>query len=286
MNGLNFSDATDIRLGSSTITALYYGNQLIWPAQQHDYSQDYLTFEAIDNCTFTWNDPKGNIHMYYSSDNGSTWTEMQSGVATPTINAGQKIILKSNTNQSFYTDEAVFSSVGRFNVMGNIMSLQDGDNFTNSTATAATWMFGTLFLECTTLVNANNLIIPDVTFQGADFYLMFYGCTSLLTAPVLAATTLAGSCYEHMFDGCTSLTIAPELPATTLANYCYRYMFQNCTSLSAITCLATDISATDCTDNWLSNVAASGTFTKNASMSSWTTGASGVPSGWTIVNAQ
>ena len=31
MNGLNFSDASDIRLGSSTITALYYGSTLLWP---------------------------------------------------------------------------------------------------------------------------------------------------------------------------------------------------------------------------------------------------------------
>ena len=60
---------------------------------------------------------------------------------------------------------------------------------------------------------------------------MFYGCTSLTTAPSLPATTLANYCYSNMFNGCTSLTTAPSLPATTLARYCYRNMFNDCTSI-------------------------------------------------------
>lgn len=61
---------------------------------------------------------------------------------------------------------------------------------------------------------------------------MFYGCTSLATAPELPATTLAQDCYHSMFNGCTSLTTAPSLPATTLDYSCYTSMFQNCTSLT------------------------------------------------------
>ena len=60
---------------------------------------------------------------------------------------------------------------------------------------------------------------------------MFYGCTSLTTAPALPATTLANFCYSGMFHNCTSLTTAPALPATTLTNNCYRNMFNNCKSL-------------------------------------------------------
>ena len=59
-------------------------------------------------------------------------------------------------------------------------------------------------------------------------------------------------------------------------------MFASCTSLTAITCLATDISATNCTTNWVNGVAASGTFTKAASMESWTRGNNGIPSNWTV----
>jgi hypothetical protein len=63
-------------------------------------------------------------------------------------------------------------------------------------------------------------------------------------------------------------------------------MFNGCKSLRSIKCLATDISASNCTNNWVFDVAASGTFTKAASMSSWTTGTAGIPYNWTVKNAQ
>lgn len=87
-----------------------------------------------------------------------------------------------------------------------------------------------------------------------------------------------------MFYGCTSLTTAPSLPATTLANSCYYAMFSGCTNLNSITCLATNISASNCTGYWVNGVAASGTFIKANGMTSWTTGVNGIPTGWTVVN--
>jgi len=50
-----------------------------------------------------------------------------------------------------------------------------------------------------------------------------------------------------------------------------------------VTCLATNISATGCTKEWLSGVASGGTFTAVKGVR-WTTGASGIPSGWTRLN--
>ena len=114
---------------------------------------------------------------------------------------------------------------------------------------------------------------------------MFARCTSLTIAPKLPATTLVDSCYMTMFQGCTSLTTAPELPATTLAEYCYYYMFDGCTNLNYIKCLATNISERNCTKNWVSGVASTGTFVKNPNMNGWTTGSNGIPSGWTIIDA-
>ena len=113
---------------------------------------------------------------------------------------------------------------------------------------------------------------------------MFSNCTSLVNAPALPATTLAEYCYGSMFNSCSSLVNAPELPATTLANNCYNQMFNECTSLEKITMLATDISATDCLKDWVQGVAATGTFTKAASMTTLPTGDSGIPTGWTVVN--
>lgn len=139
-----------------------------------------------------------------------------------------------------------------------------------------------MFGDCTSLTTAPEL--PATTLAIWCCQSMFYGCSSLTTAPELPATDLAEYCYGGMFGYCTSLTTAPELPATTLVNNCYNGMFQGCRSLNYIKCLATDISATDCTKYWLDIVAATGTFVKAASMNDWTTGYHGIPSGWTVQN--
>lgn len=147
--------------------------------------------------------------------------------------------------------------------------------------TLADGCYSDMFQRCTSLTTAPEL--PATTLAFMCYGGMFAGCTSLETAPsILPATTLAIDCYNSMFNGCTSLTTAPELPATTLARYCYSNMFYGCTSLNYIKCLATNISASNCTQNWVNGVAANGTFVKAASMSSWTIGNSGIPSGWTV----
>lgn len=149
--------------------------------------------------------------------------------------------------------------------------------------TLASGCYGRMFWSCTSLTTAPEL--PATTLASSCYDEMFLGCTSLTTAPELPATTLRGYCYVSMFYGCTSLTSAPELPATTLAEECYREMFYGCTNLNYVKCLATDINASGCLSDWLKNVSSSGTFVKNPSMSSWTTGPSGIPSNWTTVDA-
>jgi len=142
-----------------------------------------------------------------------------------------------------------------------------------------------MFRGCTALTIAPKF--SATTLADYCCVSMFEGCTSLTTAPELPATTLANYCYQNMFYGCTSLTTAPELPATTLTNYCYDNMFYGCISLNRITCLATDITATGCTSYWVKNVHADGIFIKNASMStsSWGSGDSRIPTGWTVQSA-
>ena len=146
----------------------------------------------------------------------------------------------------------------------------------------ADYCYQQMFRGCTNLVTAP--VLPATTLAEYCYASMFYGCTKLTTAPELPATTLATYCYRYMFYSCTSLTTAPELPATTLAFYCYSYMFKGCSSLNYIKCLATDISASSCLSNWVNGVASTGTFVKAASMTSWTTGVNGIPTGWTVQN--
>ena len=142
--------------------------------------------------------------------------------------------------------------------------------------------YNAMFQGCTALTTAPAL--PATTLGGFCYRSMFYGCTALTTAPALPATTLVSGCYRSMFNGCTSLTAAPVLPATTLVSSCYYDMFNGCTSLNEVTTYADDISATDCTQNWLFGVANSGTF-YNYGSATYTSGASGIPSGWTEVNS-
>ena len=139
-----------------------------------------------------------------------------------------------------------------------------------------------MFYYCTSLTTAPAL--PATTLAESCYGSMFMDCTSLESAPALSATTLAKFCYNRMFQGCTSLTTATELPAETLLTGCYWEMFKNCTSLNSVTMLATDIAATDCLTNWMKGVAATGTFTKAASMTSLPTGVSGIPSGWIVTD--
>ena len=140
------------------------------------------------------------------------------------------------------------------------------------------YCYDTMFADCTSLTTAPEL--PATTLATWCYHRMFDGCTSLNRAPKLRALTLANYCYTQMFKGCTSLTRAPKLPAVTLKEDCYEYMFYGCTSLNYIKCLATDISATNCTTNWVNGVAAIGTFVKDESMTSWTIGVNGIPTGW------
>lgn len=139
-----------------------------------------------------------------------------------------------------------------------------------------------MFRDCTSLTTVPQLIATSMPTSACSQ--MFRDCTSLTTVPskMLSATTLSPYCYRTMFYGCKSLTTAPELPAATLADSAYLYMFSGCTSLNSITCLATDISATDCTTDWVNGVASRGTFTKDENMSSWTTGVNGIPTNWTV----
>ena len=133
----------------------------------------------------------------YSTDK-NTWNTWDGSEIS---SANKKLYLRGKNNTKFYTSKGVrFVLSAKAGCYGNINTLLDYEN-------------------------------PPTTLAVNCYCHMFYGCTSLTTAPALPATTLASDCYAGMFRGCTSLTTAPALPATTLANFCYYYMFYGCTSL-------------------------------------------------------
>ena len=208
----------------------------------------------------------------------------------------------------------------KFEVYGNIMSLLDKENYDTKTD-LNTYAFLGLFSGVTNLTDARYMLLPATTlandcyhgmFAGctnlifpsdlpsvilADqcYYQMFYGCTNLHAGPLLPSRNLFYmTCYFGMFYGCTSLLTAPFLPASYIPQYCYGSMFQNCSSLSYIKCLATGKASTNSTQDWVSEVAQSGTFCKHPDAKHpdaavggalWPFGTGGIPSSWTIVDA-
>ena len=208
------------------------------PPTPGDYSTQYLTFEVVDEgtITFTKSRSEAQLDISYSTDNGSTWTEVSSStsgrILGGTLNIGDKVLVKgTNSTYGFWNAYNKFGGTAKVNVYGNIMSLIYGDNFVNNNSLTKANTFIFLFNHYTNLLSAENLVLPATTLTNYCYQSMFRDCTSLVKAPQLPATTLGIRCYDGMFANCRSLTTAPALPATTLANYCYSDMFVQCTSL-------------------------------------------------------
>ncbi len=227
-------------------------------------NETLLTLEAIAAGTITLTNPWSTLKY---KKNGGDFVSVTASANTIAVAAGDKVALYANGSDNIYdsnTDELTAFCIACNNdcfVYGNVMSLLSSSDFKNATSISTEYAFARLFYENTHIKNHAQ------------------------KALVLPVTTLANRCYYYMFYGCTSLTSSPVLPATTLELYCYHEMFKGCSNLSSVTCLATDISAYRCTYEWLDGVASTGTFTKASSMTSWTTGADGIPSGWTVTNA-
>ena len=210
----------------------------------------------------------------------------------------QKNLTFSKGSDSYYH----FEISGPVTAQGNIMSLLDRD-FSTPLSTNA---FFALFEGCTSLLSAPELpaealayncygrmfkgcsaltYVPDLPATKMEAYCynsMFANCTSLKFAPELPATRLDTGCYHCMFEGCTSLTSAPELPATELVSNCYEFMYKDCRNLRYVIGLFTTEPSKKTTEDWLSGVAASGTFIKSEKATWDVTGVHGIPEGWKI----
>ena len=192
------------------------------------WADEYLTFVALENTTFTFTPANNNV-ISYSIDNGHTWSKGNSVELTK----DNKVLWRGEMTPTSSNGIGTFSSTGRFEAQGNVMPLLFGDKFKGKTdLTGKNYAFYGLFSSNSKLVNAQNISLPAITLADSCYREMFSDCKSLVTAPTLPATTLKTYCYRSMFYGCTSLVNAPSvLPATTLTNACYREMFQSCTSL-------------------------------------------------------
>ena len=225
-----------------------------------DYSKQPFTIVPINSDISVTFWPYYNVvhqgySILYSKDGGQTWDSTGSDwELSLEVNSDEKLMII--VTGGFF--DALSISGGTFNVEGNIMSLIARKEFESATKirTRGSTKLNGFFKGNKNLISAENLVLP--------------------------ATDLEENCYANMFEGCTSIKKAPILPATRLVKGCYSSMFAGCTSLKYVNCSAIDISAPDCTTDWLKDVSPTGTFVKTSSMDGWPTGASGIPSGWTV----
>jgi len=269
-----------------------------------------LTIEAKEAATVSFKNPNGYTFGYSVNNGPIEWT---SNVSVKLL-AGGKMELYGNIKAYGKSSESMCTKIsfdGDCYVYGNVMSLIKAEGFETLTKLESAHTFANLFRGNTHLLShpLKSLVLPAMELPIYCYYSMFRGCSSMTRPPKLPAIKLDTWCYAYMFFGCSSLTDAPELPATTLANNCYagmfsgcetivaaplllaekleegsyKYMFSGCTNLESVTCLAVDISATECTLNWLENVKSRGTFTQ-AKGTLWELyDPSGIPMGWSHV---
>lgn len=304
--------------GQLTLSASYCGftatgNVTVYQ-EAVDFSMEPLTFIVSSPGAINWQSTStSNAKTIEYKLNDGEWTSITSntGTSAPSISVIVGDVVKFRGNNAGYNGSWLESTAG-FTLEGNIMSLIDSKNYGTLTTLTSEYTFSNMFNNCTGLTSAENLILPATTLTYACYYCMFAFCESLTIAPelpattlapycydymfqrcyslttapsILPATTLTGYCYHRMFEGCRSLTQAPELPATALTQACYASMFYGCTNLNYVKCLATDISASFCTNCWLLDVSSTGTFVKNPNIESWSRGYSGIPNEWSVQDA-
>lgn len=145
-----------------------------------------------------------------------------------------------------------------------------------------------MFFGCLSLTTVPG-ILPAVELTNYCYAGMFANCTKLTKCPQLPATVVSDHCYSSMFSGCASLEEVPYLPATQLNSKSYAYMFQNCRKINYIKVGARTWNLY-AAEEWLQNVASSGTFVidNNILEVGTETGQipfpsnSGIPEGWAI----
>lgn len=205
------------------------------------FENKYLTFEALDEGTFSFNYSvnQDTSLLSYSLDNGKTWVELPKNTSTATVHQGERIIWKGEipANNNGIGKFRATPAYNRINLEGNIMSLIYSDDFKGKTTLSSNQFNGLFNRYYNTdsnvhVINASNLILP--------------------------ATTLTTNCYYRLFDK-QRLTTAPELPATTLAQDCYKWMFRQCGSLNYIKAACPPNSEANKND-WVNQVAATGTY--------------------------
>ena len=190
-----------------------------------------FTIEALeDGAGVTFCEANGSVpkDIEYSTDGGATWTAGSTawpGFSVNLTKAGDKVMFRGdNSSYALSSGYNRISSTKNIKVYGNIMSLIQKTGFETLTALTGTNTFRKLFTGNNKLFDASGLLLPAETLTNDCYNSMFYGCSSLTTAPKLPATTLTSGCYNSMFYLCSNLAEA-WVKAGYNSSYCINMFF-------------------------------------------------------------
>ena len=146
--------------------------------------------------------------------------------------------------------------------------------------TLAQYCYTYMFRGCSALKTIADMGVQTITCK--DAFNEMYALTGIETVTIPKMHFNSGRMNGFMRN-CTSLKQAVvETYDETLPNNVYQHLFRGCTGLEKITCKAKSFNTSTFTD-WLLDASATGTFIKDKD-TTWSTGNSGIPEGWTIKN--
>lgn len=308
------SGGTSFNLSSTTLAANKY-----YTVSRSTLSFDGFHIKAITNNTvITFNYDYEHDGIEYSKDYGESWTHYS---APFELNKDEVACIKGNrTNYKNDSGDQwgtpggtpIFTASRKCYIGGDIMSLLKDETlaesafqgaFSKGSGTPVSYIdidpdsplilsattlvdkcYMQMFRNCTSLTRAPRFRVEVTAYRCC--YNMFRQCSGLVDVSgiELPAMTLSVDCYRELFRACTNLkAAAPILPAPVLVKECYRQMFSD-SKVSTITCLATDVSAQDCLNNWMSNIAGGGTFYRAPGATHFAKGQNGIPNSWTVLD--
>ena len=256
-------------VGNTQVEKIYLGADVIYESTPPIpvIWNDELRFDILSAGTIQFAKSASTtptVVVEYSLD-GVNWTSYTSST-TPLqiqVNAGDTVLFRGD-NPSGMTKNTFYGTTALFNVRGYLMSIINSTWFTTASGPIYASSFHSLF-QYTNVVDASQLIIPPANCSGDT-----------------------NNYYSRFMQDCPYLTTSPVIPAgiyDTKANT-YFAMFSGDTNLTQITSLGYGNSLA--CKYWVSGVAASGTFYKNPNVTvgsgGWSTGSSGIPSGWTVLD--
>ena len=221
------------------------------------HSYEYLTFEIVSGGTLTIT---SQVRNEYQID-GVNWNTISVGTTNINVNAGDVIRFRCESDYNA-TPNTKFRGTAYFNVYGLLETLRDKH-----------------------LHDAEVGIIND---EDWDVFRDVFKSSNVISAAGLQLSNLGCSVrtYYETFANCSHLEEAPYIPLLKISYWGlgqnFVNMFKNCTNLNKIECLLLNPTE-DSFSGWTNGVSATGTFVKHPN-ATWTTGTSGIPTGWTVID--